>query len=41
MLKSRYALANRKRGEDHNPPKEPTSACIAERQSSQGELRWG
>ena len=37
------ALRRRERkaeGRDNNPPKEPASACIAERQSSQGELRW-
>jgi DNA repair photolyase len=42
MLKTRYGLGNRKRGDqDNNPPKEPASACIAERRTSQGELRWG
>jgi DNA repair photolyase len=44
MMKARYGLDDRKRAttaKDVNPPKEPTSASNAERQSSQGELRWG
>ena len=40
MLKMRYGLGNRPRGREDNPPEEPTSACDAERQTSQGELRW-
>jgi DNA repair photolyase len=41
MLKIRYGLADRKRrGENVNSPEEPASACNAERQASQGELRW-
>jgi DNA repair photolyase len=42
MLKLRYGLENRRRrGENDNPPEEPTSAYNAERRASQGELRWG
>jgi DNA repair photolyase len=42
VLKMRYGLGNRKdRREDVDPPEEATSACHAERQASQGELRWG
>jgi DNA repair photolyase len=42
MLTLRYGLGTRReRGEHDNPPEEPTSACNAERQASQGELRWG
>ncbi len=44
MLKARYGLDDRKRAaktQDVNPPKELTSASNAERQASQGELRWG
>jgi DNA repair photolyase len=41
MLKVRYGLADRRqRDVNNNPPEEPTSACNAERQASQGELRW-
>jgi DNA repair photolyase len=44
MFKARYGLDDRKRAAkttDVSPPKEPTSASNAERQASQGELRWG
>jgi DNA repair photolyase len=41
MLKMRFGLGDRRRrGDDGNPPEEPTSACNAERRASQGELRW-
>ncbi len=40
LLKARYGLTDRRRRNDDNPPKEPTSASNAERLASQGELRW-
>jgi DNA repair photolyase len=45
LMKAKYGMADRRRirekNENDNPPKEPASACITERQASQGELRWG